>query len=203
MTGGFVEQRAVRDYIVDAAVSGRIAESRLAEAADRVSCLARAHRRPAGAQVPPPDWPAALARGLLYIDAPLPLPGPPHVLEFPENRRGAEPGAASLLSVLQQLDPGVSGLRLSSTRAALAYAVRAAPPDRPLLLLARDAHRDHWLSGNLSAILDLRPDAILVGLGTTGDAGLARGRYLGTRGSAEPNLRAAASTLLGLAEPVS
>lgn len=199
MTGGFVEQRAVRDYIVAAAVSGRIAESRLAEAANRVRCLARAHARPTGAQVPVPEWPAGLARGLLYIDAPLPLRGSPYVLEFPENRRGGEPGAASLLTVLKELDPGVSGLRLSSTGAALAYAVRAAPPDRPLLLLARDAHRDQWLSGNLSAILDLRKDAILVGLGTTSDAGLAEGRYLGTRGSAEPNLRAAALSLLGRA----
>ncbi|MBV9447193.1 MAG: glycoside hydrolase family 3 protein [Streptosporangiaceae bacterium] len=196
MTGGLAEQRAVRDHVIAAVTDGRLAAERLADAAARVTSLARAHARPGGTGPQRLEWDAGRDGRLLRIDAPLPLRRPPYVIEFPDARNGSEPAPASLLAVLRQLDQDVSGVRLTAEGAALAYAVRAAPQDRPLVLAARDAHRHPRLRANLSAILRLRHDAILVGLGSTGDAQLAPGRYVGTNGTARPSLQAAARSLL-------
>jgi beta-N-acetylhexosaminidase len=196
MNAGLPEQRAVRDQAVGAVIEGRLSEQRLVEAAERVTALAHRCAAPSGAPLPPLDWRGDLGRGLLYVDAPVPLPGPPYVVEMVGRRRGSEPTAASLLAALQQRDDAVTGVRLGSDISALALAVAAAR-GRPLVLVAADAHRDRRLAANLVAILEFRPDAVLVGLGSTDDAFLAPGRYLGTRGSARPNLEAAARCLLG------
>jgi beta-N-acetylhexosaminidase len=196
MSSGLVEQRAVRDGVVAAVVDGRLAEARLVEAAGRVDALVRAYPEPAGAAPRPVTWTDDLGRRLLHVDAALPLPAAPYVIEFTGRRRGMEPGAASLLTALQRRDSAVTGVRLGTDVSALALAVRAAA-GRPLLLVAADVHQQPRVCGNLVEILRLRPDAVLVGLGTTADAVLAPGRYLGTRGSARPNLDAAARCLLG------
>jgi beta-N-acetylhexosaminidase len=196
MMGGMVEQRAARDHVIAAVAEGRLPEHRMVESARRVGELARAHAKPDGSPSRQLEWSPDVARRLLYIDAHVPLARPPYVIEFSGARHGSEPAGTSLLSRLQQLDPEVTGVRLAANAAGLAYAVRAAPADRPLLLVAQNAHLEPRLSANLATVLELRSDAVLVGLGTTADGRLAPGRYVGTRGSARPSIEAAARCLL-------
>jgi hypothetical protein len=68
------------------------------------------------------------------------------------------------------------------------------PKELPLLVV-QDAHLDPAQQARLRALLAAHPEALVVGVGTDHDAGLAPGRYLGTRGGAPPNLAALAEVL--------
>ena len=61
--------------------------------------------------------------------------------------------------------------------------------------MVRDAHRQPWQRDLLRTALGLRPDALVVGTGTTHDRGLAGRAYLGTRGASRASLLAAAALL--------
>ncbi|MGA8116862.1 MAG: hypothetical protein WCA46_24775, partial [Actinocatenispora sp.] len=152
----------------------------------------------------------AAARAALRTDAGVAtLTEPPYVLELSPPRRGIELTAGSLLAMLAARDPRVTGTRLTSDAPTegdgtagtgpdrdLATALSAAA-DRPLVVVVRDAHIAPGQRTRLAAVLADRPDAVVVGIGTSGDAGLAPGRYLGTRGGARVNLTAAADLLVG------
>jgi beta-N-acetylhexosaminidase len=193
MNSPYDEQRAIRDHVVQAVVDGRLGLERVAEAAERVTALAKAHASPGGGLTPKPRVDPAK---LLRLDAPLPLTAAPYVIELAAPRRGIDLTAGSLLAVMQQRDPAVAGERLHTDASGLPQAVANAA-GRPLVLVVRDAHRDERQRTAVESALGQRPDAIVVGIGTSGDAGLASGRYLGTHGGARPNLAAAATSLLG------
>jgi beta-N-acetylhexosaminidase len=193
MNSPYEEQRAIRDYAVQAVVEGRLSLERLTEAADRVTALAKAHANPGGGLAPELRLDPSK---LLRLDAPLPLTAAPYVIELTAPRRGIDLTAGSLLAVMQLRDPAVAGERLHTDASGLQHAVANAG-GRPLVLVVRDAHRDERQRQAVASALGQRPDAIVVGIGTTGDASLAPGRYLGTHGGARPNLAAAAISLLG------
>jgi beta-N-acetylhexosaminidase len=196
MMGGLAEQRRARDAVIAAIGQGRLSAQRMADSAERVGALARAHAKPAGLAQHRVQWGPQLAERMMYVDASLPLPGSPHVIEFAHQQHGGDVTGAGMLNRLQRLDPEVTGVRMAENAAGLSYAVRAAPPDRPLLLVVQDAHLDQRLCRNIGAIRELRPDAIVVGLGAAVDAQLAPGHFLGSRGVAEPCLAAVARCLI-------
>lgn len=188
------QQRQVRDSVVEAVRAGRIPMARIREAAARVRRLAAP--RSAGTEQPRHRWDAATARGALYLDAPLPLPDAPYVIELAQPRLGIEPSAASLLEILRTRAPGTDGIGYRDAAAGVdPKAAIAAAGGRPLVLVVKDAHRNPDQRAVLSAIRAERPDALVVGTGTTADAQLAPGHYVGTRGAATGNLRTAAEVL--------
>jgi beta-N-acetylhexosaminidase len=66
------------------------------------------------------------------------------------------------------------------------------------VVAVRDAHRRPWQQDLLTVVLAARPDAIVVGTGTTHDRELAGLNYLGCRGAALANLAAAAAELAAI-----
>lgn len=198
MNSPYEEQRAVRDAVIAAVVDGRVPETRLVDAAARVTSLAKTHASPGGGLARGIPFDGELARRLLHVDAAasLPLAAAPYVIELTAPRRGIDLTAGSLLAILQQRNASVAGERLHDDASGLSAAVANAA-GRPLVLVVRDAHRDERQREAVASALGQRPDAIVVGIGTTGDARLAPGHYLGTHGGARPNLVAAAGSLLG------
>lgn len=195
MNSPYDVQRAVRDHVIQAVRSGRLAEERLAQAAERVSALARAHANPPGAPTAAVDWQGRLGARLLHVDAALPLAGSPYVVELAAPPRGIELSAGSLLEVLRQHDHTVAGVRLHDDASGL-IDVLAEADGRPLVLVVRDAHRDRRQRTAVELARRARPDAVVVGIGTAGDAALAPRGYVGTHGGARPNLENAARLLL-------
>ncbi|MFL6074472.1 MAG: glycoside hydrolase family 3 N-terminal domain-containing protein [Mycobacteriales bacterium] len=195
------DQLAVRDHVLAAVRDGRLPVARLEEAAARVTALGVSTRDTPAPDTPPDFGPAlAAARAALTVrGVALPLPASPYVIEVAAPRRGIGLSAGSLLTQLRARDPAVDGIRLHALEAGrpggLEEALRAAA-GRPLLLVVRDAHRDPSQRATLQRALSARPDAIVVGIGTTGDAALASGGYVGTRGGAGVNLEVAADALV-------
>jgi beta-N-acetylhexosaminidase len=109
-----------------------------------------------------------------------------------------EDQAASLFGVLRDLLPGTTGARITGPDdlTGLEQQIGAAA-GRPLVVVVRDAHRQQWQRDLLRTALRLRPDALVVGTGTTHDRDLAGRAYLGTRGASRASLLAAASLLAG------
>lgn len=201
VNGDPAAQLGMRDAIVAAARSGRLPAQRLAEAAARVHALADLARDSTGA-LPEHGIDVGLraaAAGLLVSDVTLPLTATPFVVEIAGPRRGVDSDAGSLLAALRRLDGSADGVRLrgdAATEAAVRAAVAAAN-ERPLLLVVRDALRSVEQTDTIALTRSLRPDVILVGIGSTYDSELAGpGGYLGTRGAAAANLAAAANALL-------
>ncbi len=227
-------QRACRAALAAAAGDGRIPRERIAEAAARIRALAavageasgpgRANgsgTTPAATVLPDASLSAAAARRALVVDVTgVPLRHAPYVLDAGGRASTLlEDTAGSLLHVLREREPGVSGIRLADPVPALGAKepeelVLAASPDgpvsradldamlgaaagRPVVVVVRDAQRQPWQRRLVGHVRAARPDALIVGTGTTRDHALAPGRYLGTRGSARPNLAAAADVLLG------
>jgi beta-N-acetylhexosaminidase len=194
-----VAQERARDTLLTALRSGTLSRSRLDDAADRVGALA-AWVAPVPAVPADPELGLAAARRALLADGlALPLAGPPYVLDA-GGRMSAqlEDSAASLLGVLRGLLPGTAGVRLTARPDLTGLDGRIAAADgRPLVVVVRDAHLHQWQRELLGAALRQRPDALVVGTGTTHDRDLAGAAYLGTRGASRASLVAAAGLLAG------
>ncbi|WP_306206529.1 glycoside hydrolase family 3 protein [Actinoplanes sp. RD1] len=213
----------LRDAIVAAVRSGELPEERLRDAAARVHELAawtvetqtrigaRAVADAAGTTVVGPSaiGRAAARRALkatTSADAPLlPLRTPAHVVEFAPPRNiaiGAETpwGVGAPLS---RLLPGTTSVRLGADDLAgvsdPAAPVLAGAAGRPLVLVVRDAHRHPWIADALAAILDVRPDAIVVEMGVP--VAVSGGLHLATHGATSACGEAAAELLAGAAVP--
>ncbi|MFC7405163.1 beta-N-acetylhexosaminidase [Georgenia alba] len=195
MNSPLAQQLAARDHVVAAVRDGRLPVERVREAASRVRALARP-RPVTEAAGPPVEFTGELGRRTLHVDLADGLPaGLPYVIEAVPPRAGVEPSAASLLHAMQALDPAVDGARLVSGGPALTAALEAAR-SRPLVLVVRDAHRDPAQRDLLDTVRAHRHDAVVVGTGTTADAHLAAGRYVGARSAAAVSLLAVAELLL-------
>jgi beta-N-acetylhexosaminidase len=190
-------QRQARDTLASSVRRGVVPRSRVEESAARVRALAAwARARPVSAPEPAAGADAA-ARALLVQAAGLPLAGLPYVIDAGGRMSGMlDDTAASLLGVLRSRAPGVDGIRLTEPPGDLDAIVGRAQ-DRPLLLAVCDAHRRPWQQNLISGVLARRPGTLVIGTGTTHDAVLAAGSYVGTRGSGRANLEAAADVLLG------
>jgi beta-N-acetylhexosaminidase len=194
-------QRRAAETLAAAIAAGELSPRRVAEAAGRVAVLAD-WARPVPAGAPDPALGTVAAQRSLLLDGVAgPLIAPPYVLDAGGRMsRQLEDSAGSLLGVLRTLLPGTDGIRMTEARDATAEEqgrALAAASGRPLVVVVRDAHRTEWQRQLLSRVLAARPDALVVGTGTTHDRALAGPSYLGTRGSSRASLTAAASLLAG------
>jgi beta-N-acetylhexosaminidase len=198
LPGEWAAQWRARDTLASAVRTGAVPMSRVQESAARVRALgAWAQARPVS-DADPALGAEAARRGLL-VDAKVPLPGPPFVIDAGGQMSSALDDAhASLLGVLRSRAPDADGVRLSGPPDDLDTLI-ARGGTRPLVLAVCDAHRRPWQAGLIRGVLARRPGTLVVGTGTTHDAALAGGSYLGTRGAGRPNLEAAADVLLGRA----
>jgi beta-N-acetylhexosaminidase len=197
--GGLADEAIVtelRDAIVDAVRAGQLPEDRLAEAAHRVTTATTATAPPgaAGAAVPGEAARIGLlaARRAIRSTGAVSLPAgaAPVLVEL-----HAEPGIAvgatawGLAAALDARAPGTSVHRLGP-----ADRVPDLPTDRPLVVVTRDAARVGWQRTLLAALLDRRPDAVVVEMGLPGPPPPAAG-YLVTHGAAAASAQAAADAL--------
>ena len=181
--------RLVR-VIVDAVRSKRLAEERLAEAAERV-------RRVGGSAPPfgPTDAQVGLdaARRALRAEGSIQLARPPLVVElWPAPTIAAGEARHGLGGALRERLPATEVVRL--------HEGSSEPPDaadRQLVVVLRDAHRHGWQRATAEALVARDAETVVVETGLpvwrpTGVAG-----YLATQGAGRVNLEAAAELLLG------
>ncbi|WP_055589401.1 glycoside hydrolase family 3 protein [Streptacidiphilus griseoplanus] len=202
---------ALRDALVAAVHNGSLDEERLADAARRVGRLAdwrRVARRSAGTPAPvTADERAPLgrlaARRALELHrrpgAALPLGDAPVVvtLAAPAHAALDGPTAWGAAGPLAELRPGTTGLGLSEDRLSPEVLDQVtAERSRPLVVVVRDAARLAWVGRALRALLERRPDAVVVELGWPGDD-RPGAVHLATRSPSPVAARAAAELLCG------
>jgi len=98
-----------------------------------------------------------------------------------------------LLDAFRRRDPCANGT--APDQGATAADVLTMAGARPLVLATRDARRNAEQARLVAEVTAARPDAVVVALGSEADAELAPGRTVPARGSAPPNLVAAAEAL--------
>jgi beta-N-acetylhexosaminidase len=191
------ELSAVRDAIVGAARGGRLDEARLAEAVGRVRNVATAFPV-RGCQ---PQSPAGVgreaARQALRVEGDPRIAEDATVVEFRpeplvasgEQRFGlgdALRARGSVADVVCVERPGSAPL---------------GPPEQPLVLVLRDAHRHAWQRAAAEELLAHRPDAVVVETGLPVWRPPHSGAYVVTHGAGRVNLEAAAEALAPAREP--
>ena len=182
-----VEQ--VHAAIVGAVRSGRLAEERVAEAAEQVAAVCR-WASPADARAAGRSAGADAARRALEISGEVAVGGPILVLELvPE----ANIAAGEALHGLADFLPDAAVVRLREAPSDVA-ALIAQHAGRRLVVVARDAARHPWQQAAMAAVAKLRPDAIVVETGIPGrfQDGAAT---IVTHGAGRANLAAAAEAL--------
>ncbi|MFE3455286.1 glycoside hydrolase family 3 protein [Nonomuraea sp. NPDC059194] len=201
----------VRDAIAQAVLDGRLPEERLADAARRVrelgawSAATRAARPREDGHAVEGEIGLIAARRAVRVTrrtaAPvLPLTVAPQVVEFaPEMNLAIDKGTPwGVGEPLGKLLPGTTVTRITAqeSRAAVLENLLRDAADRPLVLVARDAHRYPWQSEAISHLLSARADAVVVemGLPERSDLGAI---HIATYGSARVCGQAAAEVITG------
>ncbi|GAA2800412.1 glycoside hydrolase family 3 protein [Nonomuraea dietziae] len=205
---------AVRDAIALAVMEGRLPEERLAEAAGRVTGLGAwsAAARAAHAQAAREgdgrvegEIGLIAARRAVKVtrrsSAPvLPITVAAQVVEFaPEMNLAIDKGTPwGVGEPLGKLLPGTTVARLTAeeSRAAVLEDLLRSSADRPLVIVARDAHRYPWQAEAIGHLLSARGDAVVVemGLPERSDLGAV---HIATYGSARVCGQAAAEVITG------
>ncbi|MGV9303223.1 glycoside hydrolase family 3 protein [Nonomuraea sp. NPDC003727] len=205
----------VRDAIAHAVLEGRLPEERLAEAARRVtglgawSAATRAAQRARGGaeegHAVEGEIGLIAARRAVRVTRRtaarvLPLTVAPQVVEFsPEMNLAIDKGTPwGVGEPLSKLLPGTTVTRLTAeeSRAAVLENLIRAATDRPLVIVARDAHRHPWQAEAISHLLTARADAVVVEMGLPERADLGA-VHIATYGSARVCGQAAAEVITG------
>jgi beta-N-acetylhexosaminidase len=107
-------------------------------------------------------------------------------------------------AVLAELDPDVRTIRCPPPSADPTVAAGPDPPSllrraagRPLVLVVRDLHRHDWQRALARALIDRRPDTIVVEMGLPVARPDGAAAWVRTHGAGRANGRAAAEVLLG------
>jgi beta-N-acetylhexosaminidase len=152
---------AVQAALVEAVVSGELAEERLHEAAGRVARVAAwAASAQRSASVDEEAGRAAAERAL-HVEGGPRLTAAPIVVELrPRANIAAGEAAHSLGDVLAARLPGTESIVLDETAPAPARL-----GSRPLVLAVRDAHRHAWMRDAAATLLTEAPEAVVVELG--------------------------------------
>jgi beta-N-acetylhexosaminidase len=139
-------------------------------------------------------------------DAPtLPVTSAPHVVEFapPRNIAIGSETPWGLGAPLAGLLPGTTSRRLTADdldgAADRAGVVLTGAGDSPLVLVVRDVHRHPWIADTLTAVLAVRPDAIVVEMGIP--VKVAGGVHIATYGATRALGQAAAEIIAGVNVP--
>ncbi len=196
--GGLADEAdatVLRDAIVDAVRSGRLAEERLAEAGSRLARAGRAMGDAGGV-----DEAGDLERVGLEAARRAVCPSgtvmlaagaPPVVVELdPVPNIAVGRTAWGLGVVLAARVPGTTLHRVGP-----GDPLPALPANRPLVVVTRDAARIDWVRAALAAVLAARPDAIQVEMGLPDAGGPAARGYLATNGASHASAIAAAELL--------
>jgi beta-N-acetylhexosaminidase len=203
---------AVRDALAAAVRDGRLPESRLEEAADRVARLrgglTRDRRRPVGSAGAADGGQVstatdgggiglAAARRAVRISGPRPGLTRPVIIEIEPEENIA---AGRFGWGLGPWAPAGSIRRVDQPGPDVAGGILAAAAGRSLVVVVRDAHRDPAVRSLLGTLLAARPDAVLVEMGLPLWQPPEGTSYLVTYGASRSSAQAAAE-LLGLATP--
>lgn len=212
--GGESAEEATTELLVDALaeaiLSGDLDTGRLAEAADRVSefaawstGLGRELRvDPIGGDI---GYTAARRAVRLHgpVRGALPLAAPPHVVELVPATNlaiGKETPWGVAAPLCERL-PGTTFVRVNhqqlADRPAVLQEYGLGPATgRPLVVVVRDASRHDWMGRALAALVEARPEAIVVEMGLPG--GTAQGSVqIFTHGATAASGVAAAEILAG------
>jgi beta-N-acetylhexosaminidase len=182
-----VEQ--VHAAIVGAVRSGRLAEERVAEAAERVAAVCR-WVSPTEAGAAGREVGAEAARRALESSGEVAVAGPVLVVELvPE----ANIAAGEAQHGLAELLPDAVAVQLREAPHDLA-ALLAQHDGRRLVLVVRDAARHPWQQVTVAAATTLRPDALVVETGLPGRYSVGAAS-INTYGAGRANLAAAAERL--------
>jgi beta-N-acetylhexosaminidase len=194
--GGDTRPEAELDAIVAGIVAavrdGRLPETRLVDAAARATALAARFRPGQSRPTVDPGLSEAVARRALDVAGPLPSWQEPvlvvRCVDRPNIAVGQVPwGPAAVEPALHHLDL-TADLGVQTEQIAAAGTV---------LVVTRDRHRNPWMSQHLSEIRALRPDAVLLEMGTTGVRGAAA-PAIASYGATMANTSAALAELRGL-----
>jgi beta-N-acetylhexosaminidase len=188
---------SIREAIVGAVRRGELAEARLAEAAGRVADLAS--RFPVRRGGPLGErFGTEAARAALRIEGDPRLAEPATIIEFrPDPLVAAGEQRFGLGDALH-----AHGSVVDVVRAERSGSAPLGPPEHPLVLVLRDAHRHAWQRVAAEELLARRPDAVVVETGLPVWRPPHSGAYLVTYGAGRVNLEAAAEALAPAREPV-
>ncbi|WP_455356002.1 glycoside hydrolase family 3 protein [Streptomyces sp. SYSU K217416] len=213
--GGLADEETVlrlRDALVGAVREGRLPEERLADAAARVRALAEWTRRTRGASGPgaASQEGTAPGTGIGLTAARRALRVTPAVQALPWEPLTAPPYVAALtpvanIAVGDETPWGVAAelARLLPGTRTGTYADPVTPEtvlkdaeDRRIVAVVRDVHRHPWMAGALDALLDARPDTVVVEMGVP-QAPPRGALHIATHGAARVCGRAAAEVIAG------
>jgi len=197
---------AVVDGVAGALRAGELDRGRVEEAGERVARMASDYRPARHAPVVGRSEEADRRLGLEIArravgagPLPPPLAGAPLVIEVRRSLTGVDDVRSRLLDALRQRSAATAGRVVGLDDLPSAEEVVALAGGAPLVLAVRDAWASPAQASLLSDVLDRRPDAVVVGLGSARDAELAPGRFVPAHGSAPPNLTAVAEAILPVA----
>ncbi|MGW6839559.1 glycoside hydrolase family 3 protein [Streptomyces sp. NPDC054958] len=202
--GGLADEATVlrlRDALVTAVREGALPEERLADAAARVRALAawtrgaRPDAQPEGSRASGIGQTAA-RRAVLVTGSAKPLTAPYVATLAPvANIAVGDETPWGVAAELAELLPGTeAGVFPEGSRAG---DVLAAAGDRTVVAVVRDAHRHPWMAQVLDALVEARPDTVVV------EMGLPRARprgalHIATHGASRVCGRAAAEVIAGV-----
>ncbi|MEU8485204.1 glycoside hydrolase family 3 protein [Streptomyces sp. NPDC048641] len=173
--GGLADDDTVlrlRDALVAAVRSGDLPEERLADAAARVRSLARWTSVPGAAEhsggTPDTGIGLVAARRAVTVtrgEYAAPVTEAPYVVAFTPvaNIAVGDETPWGVAAELERLLPGTETGSFSGTDAGAA--ALAAAGERRIVAVVRDAHRHAWMADSLDALLDARPDTVVVEMG--------------------------------------
>ncbi|MDQ1008367.1 beta-N-acetylhexosaminidase [Streptomyces sp. V4I23] len=218
--GGLADEETVlrlRDALVTAVRDGDLPEERLADAAARVRALADWTRRARGAAAEPgaasqegtapgsgKEIGLVAARRAVRVtvgERPCgPVTAAPHIAAFTPvaNIAVGDDTPWGVAAELSALLPGTTTGTCTSEAgtSALVADVLAAAADRRIVAVVRDVHRHPWMAAALDALIEARPDTVVVEMGV--DAAPPRGAvHIATHGAARVCGRAAAEVITG------
>ncbi len=187
------ELSGISSAIADAVAQGRLSEERLADAARRVGELNGRLAAAESTAVPgdngDADVSATVARRALDIAGPLPSWTEPALVLRCDDRPNIAVG---------HVPWGPSAVRNGTTdhvlHATSVLPAREIGAAATVLLVTRDRHRHPWMVDTLTAVRALRPDAVVLEMGTTGVGG-AQAPAIGSYGATLANTRAALDVL--------
>lgn len=155
----------VRTAILDAVRAGRLPESRLVDAGQRIDALVywvdRAPRATRDGEV----GPAAARRAIRFVGT-RPRLTRPLVIELEQEfNLAVSPGMPwGLADALRSREPGTDEVTVSGYDGGLGPLLESAA-GRSVIVVARDAHRYPWQQKLISELVARRPDTVLVEMG--------------------------------------
>jgi beta-N-acetylhexosaminidase len=186
--------RSVRDALVEAVRSGRLTESRVAEAARRVrrAAIWASRERVHGGRVDQ-DVGREAARRALRVVGEVALTEPPVVVELePAPSMAAGPMPQGPGEWFRKLVPEAEIVRPQN--GLIETALAAAAAGRRLVIVTRDAHRHEWSRQVIEELVERSDNAVFVELGLPywhpGS-----GTFVATYGAGRVNVEAAAEAL--------